>query len=296
MDKHSHSSSALPAVTVAIPAYKSGATLARALDSVCAQTYPGIVQILVVDDGSPDDDARRICAGYPSVQYFRQENQGVLGARNAGLSMAVGEWLALLDHDDAWKPDKIQRQVDALAAYPRAGLVLTQCELRTANGKVAQPQRVPHDGPVPLTLRDWTTRGRQRLGLRYVGSTWLVRKAALQALGGFCLDQTGLSEDWPTLFRLLQAGEQTVLVPLPLVERYLYADSMSGSRSRQQRRDQIWEQLGCLEAAVEAQRDRGEGLARTSVRASCSMRPASGVRIYCAGVSRPTRPGCSARP
>ena len=104
-----------PAVSVIIPTYNRGRWLPATVASVLAQTLPSL-EILIVDDGSTDDTAA-VCAefSYP-VRYIRQDNAGVGAARNRGAAEARGEWLAFLDSDDLWTPDKLEVQLAALAA------------------------------------------------------------------------------------------------------------------------------------------------------------------------------------
>ncbi len=103
-----------PRFSVIIPAYNAEAFIARAIDSVLAQTWPAH-EILVVDDGSADSTAR-IVAGYgEGVRYLRQENAGVSAARNAGARAATGDWLAFLDADDWYYPDRLKWHAEWIA-------------------------------------------------------------------------------------------------------------------------------------------------------------------------------------
>ncbi|MEZ5592004.1 MAG: glycosyltransferase family A protein [Gammaproteobacteria bacterium] len=107
----------MPAVTISviIPAHNRAHTLPRALDSVLAQTHPAD-EIILVDDGSSDDTAALLHTHYPTVRYLHQPNQGVSAARNSGIRVASGDWIALLDSDDAWLPHKLAcqaRQLDS---------------------------------------------------------------------------------------------------------------------------------------------------------------------------------------
>jgi GT2 family glycosyltransferase len=96
-----------PRFSVIIPAYNAAAFIARAIDSVLAQTWPAH-EIIVVDDGSADATAQ-VVAGYGDrVRYLRQENAGVSAARNAGARAATGDWLAFLDADDWYYPDRLK--------------------------------------------------------------------------------------------------------------------------------------------------------------------------------------------
>lgn len=98
--------------------------LPRAIDSVLSQSRP-VEEIVVVDDGSTDDTRSMLEQRYPDrVRYIRQDNAGVSAARNRGMAMSTGRYLALLDSDDEWLPEKTGRQVEWLEARPDFGMVL----------------------------------------------------------------------------------------------------------------------------------------------------------------------------
>lgn len=103
---------ASPKVSVITPLYNSAAFIRGTLDSLLAQSYANWESVLV-DDGSTDETAEvvRPYLEDPRFRYVRQENQGIAGARNTGVRAATGEWICLLDHDDRWLPDKLERQV-----------------------------------------------------------------------------------------------------------------------------------------------------------------------------------------
>jgi glycosyltransferase involved in cell wall biosynthesis len=100
-------------ISVVIPTYNRKHTLPRALDSVLAQSYQPF-EIIVIDDGSTDGTANWFSNNYPSIQSISQSNQGVSAARNAGIKQSRGDWIALLDSDDEWTPDKLIKQVQLL--------------------------------------------------------------------------------------------------------------------------------------------------------------------------------------
>jgi glycosyltransferase involved in cell wall biosynthesis len=106
-----------PKVSVVIPTYERVSTIARAIDSVMAQSFSDF-ELIVVDDGSTDATAELIGRDYPEALFLWQDNRGVSAARNAGVSLASGEWIAFLDSDDAWLPEKLERQLSALANEP----------------------------------------------------------------------------------------------------------------------------------------------------------------------------------
>ncbi len=120
-----HEDPSMPLVSVIIPAYNAEDFIAATIESVLAQDYPAI-EIIVVDDGSTDDSAkivRRYQERHPSVQLIQQANSGVAAARNAGIKIARGEYIAPLDADDIWFENKISEQVKALESGPaNAGL------------------------------------------------------------------------------------------------------------------------------------------------------------------------------
>ena len=109
-------------VSVIIPAYRAERTIRRALDSVLSQTVPA-AEIIVVDDGSPDDQAA-VVAGYGNrVVLVRKPNGGAASARNAGVEAASGDFVAFLDADDYWEPTKLQRQLAVFRQHPELALV-----------------------------------------------------------------------------------------------------------------------------------------------------------------------------
>jgi hypothetical protein len=115
-------------VSVCIPTYNGGELLRESIRSALAQTRPPD-EIIVVDDGSTDNTAGAICASFgPVVRYIRQENDGTFGAgaRAHAIREATGDWLALLDHDDLWLPDKLEKQLRAAESAPEVGIVFTR--------------------------------------------------------------------------------------------------------------------------------------------------------------------------
>lgn len=104
-------------VSIIIPTFNRSSLLKRALGSVYSQTSSEY-EIIVLDDGSIDNTAKMIEQFYPNVRYYYQSNKGVSSARNQGIKMAKGEWLAFLDSDDEWMPEKLEKQLKLLEDYP----------------------------------------------------------------------------------------------------------------------------------------------------------------------------------
>lgn len=113
-----------PLVSVVIPSFNYGHLVGEAVDSVLAQTYPN-VEIIVVDDGSTDDTRERLAKYGDRIRYHYQPNAGLSAARNTGIGLAKGQFIALLDSDDAFHPDKLALQMEVLTKYPNVGLVGT---------------------------------------------------------------------------------------------------------------------------------------------------------------------------
>ena len=105
-----------PLVSVVIPFYRGADWLCEAVDSVLMQDYDNI-EVIVVNDGSPEDDAA-FCERYADrVRYVRKENGGPASARNEGLRLAEGEYIAFLDSDDLWLPGKLMFQLQKMREY-----------------------------------------------------------------------------------------------------------------------------------------------------------------------------------
>lgn len=113
-------------VSIILPTYNRGDTLARAVDSVVAQTYSDW-ELLIVDDGSTDETAS-VALSYndPRIRYIRQENAGVAAARNTGLDRACGQYITFLDSDDEWLPHFLAVCVGFLQNNPTEDFVTTE--------------------------------------------------------------------------------------------------------------------------------------------------------------------------
>jgi len=111
-----------PLVSVVIPAHNAAPWIGETLDSVLRQTH-GRREIIVVDDGSTDDTLRRLEPYRRQIHLLRQGGAGPGAARNAGFRAAAGEYMALLDHDDLWAPEKLEIQLSVAARHPESGLV-----------------------------------------------------------------------------------------------------------------------------------------------------------------------------
>ncbi len=110
-------------ISVIIPAYNPGAYLDEALRTVAAQTVPPD-EIIVVDDGSTDPITESVLNEWAGrIRLFSQENSGIGPARNKGILNASGDWIAFLDADDLWLPEKLRRQKQSAEGAPDVGMV-----------------------------------------------------------------------------------------------------------------------------------------------------------------------------
>ena len=142
---HEHSSLAGRSVSAVIPTFNRKALVLRALRSVYEQTQ-SVDEIIVVDDGSEDGTRAAIRDEFPAVEILVQDNRGVSAARNRGIAVASGSWIAFLDSDDEWKPSKIERQLGALAQQPSRCLAHTD-EIWIRRGKRVNP-KLKHAKPL----------------------------------------------------------------------------------------------------------------------------------------------------
>ena len=130
-----------PLVSVVIPTYNRTRQTTAAIESVLAQTYPNL-EILVVDDGSRDGSdeviqrfIRERMDSRHEILFFSQPNQGASAARNTGISKARGEYIAFLDSDDSWEPEKLEFQMQALEQFRNeCGVCFTDARLVNNSG------------------------------------------------------------------------------------------------------------------------------------------------------------------
>ncbi|WP_298394715.1 glycosyltransferase family A protein [Sphingobium sp.] len=148
-----------PIVSVIIPAYNAQATIAATIGSVQVQTLKDL-EIVVVDDGSVDDTpgiVAQMCAADSRIHLVSQANAGVAAARNAAMARATGQFIATLDSDDIWHPEKLAVQVKALTEAPaHAGLAYCWYRRIDANDHVFPGSSSPRiEGPVLHQHLEW---------------------------------------------------------------------------------------------------------------------------------------------
>jgi len=193
----------MPKVSVVIPTYNRRAYLTEAIDSVLAQTYADY-EVIVVDDGSTDGTRQLLDERYDDrIRYLWQENQGESVARNRGIALATGEYIALLDSDDVWLPDRLMKQVPILDAEPDTVLVFGQAWLMDADGRrLNDPPLCSDVHESDLTLETLCLENALGSGT----CTALIRREPLDRVGGFD-PAIQLGEDWDLWLRLRRQGQ-----------------------------------------------------------------------------------------
>lgn len=208
----------VPIVSVIIPAYNAEQYIAETLASVVNQTLKDI-EVIVVDDGSKDNTAQAVSA-FPDVRYVRKTNGGVSAARNHGASLATGEYLAFLDADDIWHPDKLRQQVQALSQHPESDLCRTNSSTKSESLAQFRQAKISTDADyivepdlAPSFLEPYFTT-----------STVMVRRSAFDRVGGFD-PKLRIAEDIDFYLRVL-APAPTVLF---MKESLVYKRPVEGS-------------------------------------------------------------------
>jgi glycosyltransferase involved in cell wall biosynthesis len=175
-------------VSVVLPAYNVRNHIAEAIRSIHAQGYENL-EIIVVDDGSPDGTADYVAETFPEVRLFRKTNGGAATARNLGMREARGEYVAFLDSDDVWLPGKLKAQIGYLDAHPQLGLVCGGFSFWTADADGNFPDPATLYPPVTDAQPEAENSGwiyHKLLLSNYVWtSTVVMRRALIDRIGAY---------------------------------------------------------------------------------------------------------------
>lgn len=220
-------------VSVIIPTFNRGYFICKTIDSVLAQTYRQF-EIIIVDDGSSDDTCTVVEKYGSQVQYIYQENAGLAAARNTGLSVARGEFIAFQDSDDIWLPWKLQAQVALMRHLPNLALVWTDMTAVDQDGKIVREkhldtmyavyQRINVDAHLPETgtvkecwpdcppeLHRMSYRHGDIFASMFLGNlvhppTALLRRKHVYQAGGLDLTYAWTCEDYEFFWRVSKFG------------------------------------------------------------------------------------------
>ncbi len=214
----------MPKVSVIIPTYNRAEYLPDAIESVLAQTFNDC-EIIVVDDGSIDDTQATlqpwITAG--KIRYDSQTNQGVSAARNRGIQLAAGEYLAFLDSDDVFVAEKLAKQVAILDADAGVGLVHNNFRrVDMAENLLAERDTSKLDGYIyPEMLLDWS--------VLIPPSCVMLRAATLAETGGF--DEAMRWGEDIDLWRRVARHYRFAAIPETLTTMRVHAENTSGAKA-----------------------------------------------------------------
>jgi len=193
-----------PLVSVVVPCYDQAAFLEECIESVVAQTYPNL-EILIVDDGSPDDTAevaQRLIERHPvsDIRLLRKPNGGVSSARNLAIAQSRGSFILPLDSDDILLPEMVEALVRALALHPEADIAA--CDI----ANFAMRTGVDTVGSL----------GRNVLAANCLPYASLYRRKVWEAAGGYRENMRWGYEDWDFWVSCYERGFRSVRVPRPL--------------------------------------------------------------------------------
>ena len=210
-----HAGPAGPLVSVVIPAFNGERLIGRTIESALAQTYSN-VEIIVVDDGSTDATQEVVRRFGDRVRYLRQPNQGGAAARNQGISAARGDWVAFLDQDDLWLPEKLERQAAVFLEEPSTVVCFTRWSHIDDQGKpmthgstaerdrlldsVSRQAKPLGRGAVLLPEKPFTEALVKRCLVNSCSGV-IARKSVLMEVGGFDAGLRG-PDDWDLWMRL----------------------------------------------------------------------------------------------
>jgi glycosyltransferase involved in cell wall biosynthesis len=200
-------------VSVVIPVFNGERTIARAIDSALAQRYDGEIEIVVVNDGSTDGTAAVLERFASRVRVLSQPNRGTPCSRNSGTRMSTGEFIAFLDADDVWLPDKLAKSIDALTSNPDCVLAYSEVFHFTPDGdRIEMPPPASEARHSP-SMSDMLSRVWPILP-----SATVLRRQAFEQSGGACEQFTGYSWGEDTyFFTLVRECGAFVFLDEPLV-------------------------------------------------------------------------------
>ncbi len=191
----------MPKVSVVMPVYNGERFLRESLDSVFAQTFQDF-EVLCVDDGSTDNSAAVFVQYGVRIRGLRPKNAGQSAARNAGVILAKGQYIAFLDQDDLWYPSKLLRQLAAIEANSRVVLVHCDFDRIDEKGRMVQERA----GTIERASALASPMG-QLIGEALIfPSAMLIRREGFARSGGFHAELQGF-EDFDLIARLKQQGE-----------------------------------------------------------------------------------------
>jgi glycosyltransferase involved in cell wall biosynthesis len=203
-------------VSVVIPAFNVEDCIGEAIDSILAQRHlPD--EVIVVDDGSTDGTASRVRRYGSAVRYLFQDNAGPSAARNNGITAARGEWIAFLDSDDIWLPDKLAAELEVIRRDPGLMWVCSNHFLKFFGQETPYPRFDPALAENYLGVQHVFDSFLQAMtrGLGWDPTAFMVRKATFHEVGLF-REGLNYAEDLDLFLRIAHRYPRVGFVPVPL--------------------------------------------------------------------------------
>ncbi|MCX8022731.1 MAG: glycosyltransferase [Syntrophorhabdaceae bacterium] len=199
----------MPKISVNIPCYNSSKFIRDTIESVLTQTY-GDFEIIIIDDGSTDNTGD-IIQGYNDrrIRYYFQENKGLSKARNRGLSLSGGEFIAFIDHDDLWIGNKLEKQIALFESKKDINFIYTNYYKKIEEKKrmfLGYRYKQPEGNVFGNFLGYYPV----------VMSTSMVRRSAIDNLNEYFDENLNLTEEYDLFMRLLYTSKAAYIVE-PLV-------------------------------------------------------------------------------
>lgn len=179
-----------PLISVMMPTYNNGKYIKQAIESIYAQNYNNI-EIIVIDDGSTDN-TKEILKQYKDIKYFYIEHKGISFARNLALENSKGEYIAFLDSDDYWLPDKLNIQMQYLKNHPDCKIVFTKYKNIFEKEELKKNKRAMHEKAIEDSFQ------------QYLPST-VLKKELFYKYGFFDEKFSGI-EDAEFIYRISMKG------------------------------------------------------------------------------------------
>jgi glycosyltransferase involved in cell wall biosynthesis len=210
----------VPSFSIVIRAYQAAAVISDAVQSALDQTVPAH-EVIVCDDGSADDIEGALAPFLDEIVLIRKEHGGGASALNTAASAATGEFISILDADDAYDPQRLEALGRLAASRPDLDILMTDCRLEVDGRMVGL-----------FSAKTPFASDRQDLGIldRCFIAAPAVSRSRVRELGGFDESLT-TGEDWDFWIRALLTGSRAGLVDEPLYRYRVRADGLSGPRA-----------------------------------------------------------------
>ncbi|MBC5825230.1 MAG: glycosyltransferase [Candidatus Eremiobacteraeota bacterium] len=220
----------MPRVSVIIPTYNCARYLGQAIESVLNQTYAAkYVELIVVNDGSTDDTDEVIRPYRSRMTYITQPNRGISGGRNGGVKVATGDYVAFLDADDYWLPERLALMLKRAVASPDCMVMTDVFVLNERSGELETQGNCEAKGLTPLFDLNARDQYVAALKANFLNYMIMVPRDVFARVGLFDKSLT-FGDDWDFELRCLEAGMPVRLVPEPLAVYRLYRPGATTTR------------------------------------------------------------------